>query len=118
MNLFGIELGLPYDYPKATAIAVAYASEAIVPDSSGTVNVLVELLEIPEHSNANCLVLSELSLNLNPLSSVTTALDVIEEIPVKVVALDPKVIAVLPTVTALFASCELGIELVPISPEL
>ena len=33
--------------------------------------VLVVLPEIPEHSNANCFVLSELSLTLNPLSSVT-----------------------------------------------
>ena len=78
--------------------------------------VLVVLPDIPEHSKANCFVLSELSLTLNPLSSVTKALEVTEDNPVIVVALDPKDIAVDPTVTVLFANCELGIELVPNCP--
>ena len=71
---------------------------------------------IPEHSKASCFVLSELSLILKPLSLVTTALDVIEDKPVIVVALPPRAIAVLPTVTELFASWELGIALVENSP--
>jgi hypothetical protein len=75
--------------------------------------VLVVLPEIPEHSNANCFVLSELSLTLNPLSLVTMALEVTEDNPVIVVALEPREIAVDPTVTVLFANCALGIELVP-----
>ena len=57
-------------------------------------NVLVVLPDI--HSNANCFVLSELSLTLNPLSFVTTAVEVIEANPVNVVALAPKATAVLP----------------------
>ena len=52
--------------------------------------VLVVLPDIPEHSKANCFVLSELSLTLNPLSSVTKALEVKDDNPVIVVALDPK----------------------------
>ena len=71
---------------------------------------------IPEHSKASCLVLSELSLILKPLSSVTMALDVIEDRPVIVVALPPRAIPVEPTVTELFASWELGIALVENSP--
>ena len=71
------------------------------------------LPDIPEHSKANCFVLSELSLTLKPLSFVTTAVEVIEANPVNVVALAPKATAVLPTVTVLFANCALGIELVP-----
>lgn len=71
---------------------------------------------IPEHSKASCFVLSELSLILKPLSSVTTALDVIEDRPVIVVALPPRAMPVLPTVTELFASWELGIALVENSP--
>ena len=71
---------------------------------------------IPEHSKANCFVLSELSLILKPLSSVTTALDVIEDKPVIVVALPPRAMPVLPTVTELFASLALGIALVENSP--
>ena len=71
---------------------------------------------IPNSKLANCFVLSELSLILNPLSSVTTALDVIEDRPVIVVALPPRAIPVLPTVTELLASFELGIALVENSP--
>ena len=74
------------------------------------------LPDIPEHSKASCFVLSELSLTLKPLSSVTTALDVIEDNPVIVVALLPRAIPVEPTVTELFASWELGIALVENSP--
>ena len=66
--------------------------------------VLVVLPEIPEHSNANCLVLSELSLILKPLSFVTKAFDVREDRPAIVVALEPKDMAVDPTVTVLFAN--------------
>ena len=66
--------------------------------------VLVVLPDIPDHSKAYCFVLSELSLTLNPLSSVTKALEVKEDNPVIVVALDPKDMAVDPTVTVLFAS--------------
>jgi hypothetical protein len=77
----------------------------------------VVLPEIPEHSNANCFVLSELSRTLNPLSSVTTAVEVIEDKPAIVVAVPPKAIPVLPTVTELLASFALGIALVPISPD-
>ena len=66
--------------------------------------VRVVLPDIPEHSKANCFVLSELSLILKPLSLVTTALDVIEDNPVIVVALLPRAIPVLPTVIVLFAN--------------
>ena len=38
-----------------------------VPFASGTVSVLVVLVDIPEHSKASCFVLSELSLILKPL---------------------------------------------------
>ena len=76
------------------------------------------LPDIPEHSKASCFVLSELSLTLKPLSLVTTALDVIEDKPVIVVALPPRAIPVEPTVTELFASWELGIALVENSPVL
>ena len=61
--------------------------------------VLVVLPDIPEHSKANCFVLSELSLTLKPLSSVTTALEVNEANPVNVVTVVPKATAVLPIVT-------------------
>ena len=74
------------------------------------------LPDIPEHSNANCLVLSLLSRTLKPLSSVTTAVEVTEDKPARVVALLPSAIPVLPTVIELFANCELGMELVPNSP--
>ena len=73
---------------------------------------------IPEHSKANCFVLSELSLILKPLSLVTTALDVIEDKPVIVVALPPRAMPVEPTVTELFANLALGIALVENSPVL
>ncbi len=73
-------------------------------------------LDIPEHSKANCFVLSELSLILKPLSLVTTALDVTELKPASVVLLLPRAIAVLPTVTELFASLALGIASVENSP--
>ena len=73
---------------------------------------------MPEHSKANCFVLSELSLILKPLSLVTMALDVIEDKPAIVVALPPRAIPVEPTVTELFASLELGIALVENSPVL
>ena len=76
------------------------------------------LPDIPEHSKASCFVLSELSLILKPLSSVTTALDVIEDKPVIVVALPPRAMPVEPTVTELLASLELGIALVLNSPVL
>ena len=89
-----------------------------VPFSSGTVSVLVVLVDIPEHSKASCFVLSELSLILNPLSLVTTAVEVTELRPASVVLLLPKAIAVLPTVTELLASLELGIALVENSPVL
>ena len=68
------------------------------------VNVLVVLPVIPEHSKASCFVLSELSLILKPLSSVTTELDVIEARPVIDVALPHRAIQEEPTVTDLFAS--------------
>jgi len=71
------------------------------------------LPDIPEHSKASCFVLSELSLILNPLSFVMMEVEVNEANPVKVVALPPKEIAVLPIVTALLANWEFGIELVP-----
>ena len=74
------------------------------------------LPDIPEHSKASCFVLSELSLILNPLSLVTTAVEVTELKPVSVVLLPPRAIAVLPTVTELLASLELGIALVENSP--
>ena len=76
------------------------------------------LVDIPEHSKASCFVLSELSLTLKPLSLVTTALEVTELKPVSVVLLLPRAIAVLPTVTELFASWALGIALVENSPVL
>ena len=66
--------------------------------------VRVVLPEIPEHSNANCLVLSELSLTLNWLSLVTIALDVIELIPVRVVIVFPSATAVPPIVIVLLAN--------------
>ena len=66
--------------------------------------VLVVLPEIPEHSKANCFVLSELSRTLKPLSSVTIAVEVIEDNPVIVVALEPKGMDVDPTVTVLLAN--------------
>jgi hypothetical protein len=74
------------------------------------------LPDIPEHSKASCFVLSELSLILKPLSLVTTALEVTEARPTIVVALPPRAIPVVPTVTELFASWELGIALVENSP--
>ena len=73
---------------------------------------------IPEHSKANCFVLSVVSLILKPLSLVTTALDVIEDKPVIVVALPPRAMPVEPTVTELFANLALGIALVENSPVL
>ena len=82
------------------------------------VSVLVVLVDIPEHSKANCFVLSELSLTLKPSSLVTTAPEVIEDKPVIVVALPPRAMPVEPTVTELFASWELGIALVENSPVL
>ena len=59
---------------------------------------------IPEHSNANCFVLSELSLTLNPESSVTIALQVKDDKPVNVDAVPPKATDVLPIVTELLAN--------------
>jgi len=74
------------------------------------------LLDIPEHSKANCFVLSELSLTLKPLSLVTTAAEVIEDRPVNVVLLLPRAVEVEPIVIVLLASLELGIALVLNSP--
>ena len=59
---------------------------------------------MPEHSNATCFVLSALSLILNPLSSVTTALQVKDDKPDNVDAVPPKATAVLPIVTELLAN--------------
>jgi hypothetical protein len=88
-----------------------------VPLTFGAVRVLVVLPDIPEHSKANCFVLSELSLILNPLSSVTMAADVIDVTPVIVARLLPKATLELPIVTELLANLALGIAFVPISPE-
>ena len=85
-------------------------TKEIVPSASGIVNVLVVLHDIPEHSKANCFVLSELSLTLKPLSFVTTAVEVIEANPVNVVWLDPNATEELPIVIVLFARLLLGIE--------
>ena len=88
----------------------------IVPESLGAVNVRVVLPDIPEHSKANCFVLSELSLILNPSSLVTTALQVNEDKPEIVEAVPPKATDVLPIVIVLLANWALGIELVPNTP--
>ena len=76
----------------------------IVPESLGAVNVRVVLPDIPEHSKANCFVLSELSLILNPSSFVTIALQVNEVNPAIVEAVPPKATDVLPIVTELLAN--------------
>ena len=76
----------------------------IVPESLGAVNVRVVLPDIPEHSKANCFVLSELSLILKPSSLVTIALQVNEERPEIVEAVPPQATAVLPIVTVLLAN--------------
>ena len=68
------------------------------------------LPEIPEHSNANCFVLSELSLIRNPLSFVTIAVDVTEAKPAIVVAVLPSARPVLPIVTELLARLLFAIE--------
>ena len=62
------------------------------------------LPDIEEQSKATIFELSLLFLTLNPLSFVTTAVEVMEANPVNVVALAPKATAVLPTVTVLLAS--------------
>jgi hypothetical protein len=62
------------------------------------------LPEIDAKSKARIFVLSELFLILNPLSFVTTAVEVIEAKPVNVVALAPNATAVLPIVMVLFAN--------------
>ena len=62
------------------------------------------LPDIEEQSRANIFVLSLLFLTLNPLSFVTTAVEVMEAKPVNVVALAPNATAVLPTVTVLLAN--------------
>ena len=76
----------------------------IVPESLGAVNVRVVLPDIPEHSKANCFVLSELSLILKPSSLVTIALQVNEDKPEIVEAVPPKATDVLPIVTVLLAN--------------
>ena len=76
----------------------------IVPESLGAVNVRVVLPDIPEHSKANCFVLSELSRILNPSSLVTIALQVNEDKPEIVEAVPPKATDVLPIVTVLLAN--------------
>ena len=82
--------------------------------------VLVVLPDIPEHSKANCFVLSELSLTLNPLSSVTKALEVKDDNPAIVVAVPPKDTEVLPIVNEELAKLLLAIDdasvsIVPVS---
>ena len=68
-------------------------------------------LIIEEQSKAPIFVLSELFLILNPLSFVTTAVEVIDANPVNVVALAPRAIPELPIVPfVLFARLLLAIE--------
>ena len=62
------------------------------------------LPDIEEQSKASIFVLSLLFLTLNPLSFVTTAVEVMEANPVNVVALAPNATAVLQTVMVLFAN--------------
>ena len=74
-----------------------------VPFASGTVSVLVVLVEIFETLNANCFVVSLLSNILDPFAFAITAAEVMELIPVKVVRLLPRATAELPIVTVLLA---------------
>ena len=82
----------------------------MVPSASGNVNVLVCPPVIDAELKAPIFVLSELFLILNPLSFVTTAVEVIDANPVNVVALPPRAIPVLPIVNELFARLLLAIE--------
>ena len=86
------------------------ASKAKVSFASGTVKVLVVLPEIDAKSKARIFELSELFRILNPLSFVTTAVEVIDANPVNVVALPPRATPVLPIVNELLARLLLAIE--------
>ena len=78
------------------------------------------LVAIPEASKATCFEASVLSITLKPFAFATTASDVNDVIPVKVVILLPRATAELPIVTVLLARLLLAIEdavvrIVPVS---
>lgn len=64
--------------------------------------VRVVAVVIPEHSNANCFVLSESSRIRKPLSFVVIPVEVKEVNPARVVEVAPRAIDVEPTVIELF----------------
>ena len=82
----------------------------MVPLASGNVNVLVCPAEIDAELKAPIFVLSVLFRILNPLSFVTTALEVMEDKPVKELALPPRAIPVPPIVIELLVRLLLPIE--------